>query len=104
MKLLELQELGVNGISQFRREVTLDSEKCLVKFTYIHSKHDCTTVVFSWTSFKEKKNLFQKSKNQLLQFHVKLRKFDGKKVDQTLRLTLEEKNEMNFQFYCVFFC
>ena len=54
MKLLELQELGVNGISQFRREVTLDSEKCLVKFTYIHSKHDCTTVVFSWTSGKEK--------------------------------------------------
>ena len=105
VKSLELWELGVKRISQFRTEVNLDFEKFLVKFTYVHFKHDCTLIkmFFSRTSFKEKKNLLQKSKNQLLQFHVKLRKFDGKKVDQTLRLTLEEKNEMNFQFLCVFF-
>ena len=69
----------------------------------LYTSTSLAKMFFSRTSFKEKKNLLQKLQNQLLQFHVKLRKFDGKKVDQTLRLTLEEKNEMNFQFLCVFF-
>ena len=47
VKSLELWESGVklkSQWSQFRTQVNLDSEKCLVKFTYIHFKHYCTRV------------------------------------------------------------